>query len=136
MNYEIKKEKWDQFLTDLSRRRYEWKTRAEVLRPDSGDQSLSDGLPFNGITLEHGSDADTIVISFGEYGAPHYTHCIGNPKRLAFLEAGNGDEVLDIEEADGTKTLLRFIEPASMVVGRLCDVGTMMGSAESDTRVA
>jgi hypothetical protein len=126
MNYEIKKDEWKSFLVDLSRRRYEWKTNAEVLTPDLGDQVLSDGLPFNGITLEHGDDGDTIVISFGENTDVHQTHCIGDPTRIAFLEAENGDEVLDIEEADGTKTLIRFIEPMGMLVGRLCDVSTMV----------
>jgi hypothetical protein len=126
MNYEIKKGEWGSFLVDLSRRRYEWKTCAEVLRPDFGDEPLCDGLPFSGITLEHADDGDTLVMSFGEYSDSHLTHCIGNPTRMAFLEAPNGEEVLDIEEADGTKTLVRFIEPMRMSVGRLRDVSTMM----------
>lgn len=126
MNYEIKKQEWKQFLIDLSRRRFEWKTSAEILEPQLGDQRLSDGLLFNGITLERGTDGDTLVISFGEYDAGHHTHRIVNPTRMAFLEAQNGEEVLDIEEADGTKTLIRFIEPMNLAVGRLCDVSTMM----------
>ena len=126
MNYEIKRGEWKQFLTDLSRRRFEWKTSAEVLETELGDQMLSDGLPFNGITLEHSSDGDTIVLSFSNYGARHQTHCIGNPSRLAFLETANGEEVLDIEEPDGTKTLIRFIEPMRMDITRRCDVSRMM----------
>lgn len=126
MNYEIRKGEWKQFLTDLSRRRFEWKTRAEVQEPEFGDQTLSDGLPFNGITLEHSTDGDTIVLSFSEVGVRHQTHCIGNPSRLAFLEAANGEEVLDIEESNGTKTLVRFIEPMRMSLSRLSNVSTMM----------
>ena len=126
MNYEIRRGQWKQFLTDLSRRRYEWKTSAEVLEPELGDQMLNDGLPFNGITLEHSSDGDTIVLSFSDCGAHHQTHCIGNPSRLAFLETANGEEVLDIEEPNGTKTLVRFIEPMRMAVTRVCDISPMM----------
>ena len=126
MNHEIKKGEWRNFLVDLSRRRYEWKTSAEVLTPEFGDEPLCEGLPFGGITLEKTLDGDTVVISFGEYSDSHLTHCIGNPTRMAFLEAANGDEVLDIEEADGTKTLIRFIEPMSMFMGRRCDLSTMM----------
>ena len=126
MNYEIKKSEWKSFLVDLSQRRYEWKTTAEVLTPDFGDELLCEGLPFSGITLEQAVDGDTLVISFGEYSDSHLTHCIGNPTRLAFLEAANGGEVLDIEEADGTKTLVRFIEPMRMSIGPVCDVSAMM----------
>lgn len=118
MNFEIKKEEWPKFLDVLGRRRYEWKTRIEVLNSEIGDQVLSDGLPLNGFTLETKGDLTMIDISVGENTGAHQTHNIKNPTRIAFLAAteSNGD-VVDIEEDDGTKTLITFIEPMGIIVG-------------------
>ena len=118
MNFEIKKEEWAKFLAALGKRRYEWKTRIEVLNSEIGDQVLTDGLPLNGITVETKSDRTSIDISVGENTGSHQTHNIINPTRIAFLAAaGNHGDVVDIEEDDGTKTLITFIEPMGIVVG-------------------
>lgn len=118
MHFELKKEDWGRFFDNLSKRRYEWKTEIEVLSPEIGDQILSNGLPFNGITVEAIGEGITIDISVGENTEHHQTHNIQVPSRVAFLaaEANHGD-VVDIEEASGTKTLIRFIEPMGIAVG-------------------
>lgn len=118
MTFEIKKENWADFFTSLSKRRYEWKTRVEILRNALGDQLLTEGLPFNGTTVETKGELTSIDISVGESTDAHQTHNIQNPSRVAYLseEAGRG-EVVDIEEADGTKTLITFMEPMAIVAG-------------------
>lgn len=118
MNTEIKKEKWNRFLERLSRRRFEWKTKVEVLSPEFGDQILSDSLPLNGITMEIKADTVTIDISVGENAESHQTHMIENPTRIAFLlaDSSHGD-IIDIEQKNGTKTLITFIEPMGVIVG-------------------
>lgn len=118
MNFEIKKEDWANFFESLSKRRYEWITKVEVLNSEMGDQVLTDGLPLNGVTLETNGERISIDISVGENTDAHQTHNILNPVRVAFLaaEANHGD-VIDIEEADGTKTLITFIEPMGVLVG-------------------
>ena len=120
MNYEIKKEKWEGFFESLSKRRYEWKTRIEVLNPDMGDQTLTEGLPLNGITVETKVDRVSIDVSVGENTEAHHTHTIKDPLRIAFLAAGNDHgDVIDIEEKDGTKTLITFIEPMGILIGHM-----------------
>lgn len=123
MNLEVKKENWTDFFESLSKRRYEWKTRIEILRSDIGDQILTEGLPLNGITVENKHDRTTIELSVGENTDAHQTHMIKDPSRVAFL-AGNERhaDVIDVEEKDGTKTLITFIEP----------MGVMSGYAEVD----
>lgn len=118
MNFEIKKKDWGSFFDNLSKRRCNWVTEVEVLSPESGDQILSNGLPFNGITVEAVDDQTTIDISVGETTGHHQTHTIEDPTRVAFLAGDDthGD-VLDIEEADGTKTILRFTAPMGVLVG-------------------
>jgi hypothetical protein len=118
MNFEITKDRWVDFFETLSKRRYEWKTKVEVLKGDLGDQMLSDGLPFNGITVEVNDDKVLIDISVGESPESHQTHNIENPTKVAFLPASEGRfDVINIEEADGTRTLISFIEPAGIIVG-------------------
>ena len=118
MNFEIKKEDWANFFETLSKRRYEWTTKVEVLKSEMGDQVLTEGLPMNGVTMETNGDRITIDISVGENTDAHQTHNILNPVKVAFLaaDAHHGD-VIDIEEADGTKTLITFIEPMGLLVG-------------------
>ena len=117
MNFEIKKENWADFFDKLSKRRYEWKTRIEVLAGEMGDQVLTEGLPLNGITVETKDDSTTIDISVGENTKAHQTHNITNPTRIAFLAGPDYRDVIDFEEEDGTKTLLTFIEPMGVIFG-------------------
>jgi hypothetical protein len=118
MSYEIKRDEWKKFFDTLSKRRYEWKTEIEILSPNIGDQTLNVALPFNGITLEGAGPQTSLDISVGENTEMHQTHVIVNPTRVAFLasEDDRGD-VVNIEEADGTKTLIRFVEPIDLLVG-------------------
>lgn len=118
MNLEIKKEKWAGFFDTLSKRRFEWITKVEVLGSEMGDQILTDGLPLNGVTVETRGDLTMIDISVGENTESHQTHNIKNPSRIAFLAAADKyQDVINIEEDDGTKTLITFIEPMSIIVG-------------------
>ena len=118
MNFELKKEDWGTFFDNLSKRRYEWITEVEVINPTAGDQILSNGLPFNGITVEPGDEHTSIHVSVGETTGNHQTHTITDPTRVAFLAGDDThSDVVDIEEADGTKTLLRFTGPMGVLVG-------------------
>ena len=117
MNFEIKRDNWAGFFETLSKRRYEWKTKIEILSPETGDQTLTGGLPLNGITFENVSDRTSISISVGENTDQHETHNIKNPSRVAFLAAAdNHGDVIDIEETDGIKTLITFLQPTGIMV--------------------
>lgn len=120
MNYEIKKENWMNFFDSLSRRRYEWKTSIEILNPEMGDQTLTEGLPLNGVTVETKGERTSIEVSVGQGAGAHQTHTIIDPSRVAFLAAADGHgDVIDIEETDGTKTLITFIEPMAILIGHM-----------------
>jgi len=118
MNLEIKKEYWNNFFDILSKRRCEWKTEVEVLNIEGGDQILSTNLQLNGITVEGAGKETTIDISVGENTDHHQTHNIKNPTRITFLPAeGLHGDIINIEEANGTKTLIKFVEPVGLLVG-------------------
>ena len=116
MTLDIPREKWAQFFSDLSKRRFGWTTRIEVMNDSIGDQVLSENLPLNGITFEQTGDETTIEIAVGE-NMTHQSHTIVNPGKVAFFgkdEKAGG--FVEIEEANGTKTLVHIIEPMPMTV--------------------
>ena len=116
MTLDIPREKWAQFFSDLSKRRFGWTTRIEVMNDEIGDQVLSENLPLNGITFEQTGDETTIEIAVGE-NMTHQSHTIVNPGKVAFFgkdEKAGG--FVEIEEANGTKTLVHIIEPMPMMV--------------------
>jgi hypothetical protein len=117
MTYEINREDWNRFFDSLSKRRYEWRTEVEVLSPTLGDQTLNISLPFNGVTIEGSGEETRLEISVGDSTGEHQTHNIINPSRVAYLSSETHGDVIDIEEADGTKTLIRFNEPSQLLVG-------------------
>jgi len=116
MTLNLPKEKWAQFFNDLSKRRFGWITKIEVMNDSIGDQILSEHLALNGITVEQNGDESTIEISVGE-DTTHQSHNIVNPTKVAFL----GDDeklgsIVEIEEKNGTKTLVHIIEPMPLLV--------------------
>lgn len=118
MTLEIPKEKWSEFFDDLTRRRFAWETKIEVLSPSIGDQILSEGLPLNGITYKEKDGAGKLEISVGETADQHQTHNITAPTKVAFLSEDRfHDGVLEIEDESEVKTLIRIINPMPIHVG-------------------
>jgi len=116
MTLDIPREKWAQFFSDLSKRRFGWTTKIEVMNDSIGDQVLSENLPLNGITAEQKGDESAVEISVGE-NTTHQSHNIVNPTKVAFLGEGeNIGGIVEIEEANGTKTLIHIIEPMPVIV--------------------
>ncbi|HUF03451.1 MAG TPA: DUF5335 family protein [Aridibacter sp.] len=118
MTLNIPKDEWGSFLDDLTKRRFEWKTNLEVINREIGDQTLSDGLPLKGVTFEAKNEKRVIEILLGRNADDHQAHSIFRPKTVAFLpnEKDHGG-ILEIEEADGTKTLVRILEPMPIKTG-------------------
>lgn len=118
MSTEINKNDWKNFLETLSKRRFEWRTQIEVLNPEMEDQVLSQGLPLNGVTMETVGNDIRLDISVGEKRDRHQTHNIINPTRIVFLKGdeSHGD-IIDIEELNGTKTLITLMGPMELLAG-------------------
>lgn len=118
MTLNIPKDEWGNFFDDLTRRRFEWKTSLEVINREIGSQTLSDGLPLMGITEEYEDEKRIVEILLGEDAEHHQTHNIFDPVQVAFLpNDSDAGGILEIEEADGTKTLMRILEPMPVEAG-------------------
>jgi hypothetical protein len=118
MTIEIPKERWTKFFDDLSKRRFGWETKIEVLDESVGDQILSEGLPLNGVTFEEKSGRHELEIAVGESADQHQTHNIADPTKVAYLDEGDFlGGVIEIEDENGTKTLISLLNPMPVYVG-------------------
>lgn len=119
MTNEITKQEWKQFFNDTSRNYLEWQTKVEVLKDDIGAQILSDGLPLIGFMFEEkaGGGQSAIEIMLGEEWGTHQTHTVSGAQKV-FFEQGkdNPGGTIEIEDESGAKTLVRLVQPISVVV--------------------
>ncbi len=117
MTNEIHINQWKQFFDEESRDKLDWLTKVEVLSPDNGVQILSEGLPLSGLTYENKDDSPQIEILVGKNTAHHQSHNILAPTKIYFRRADeNSGGTIEIEEADGTKTLIYLTAPANAPV--------------------
>jgi hypothetical protein len=107
---EIRREEWKDFLDRFSRVHEDWLVELEVMGRELGDQPESHDLPLEGISFEDkGSGAGRIDIMVGRDPSRHATHAVDDPRRLWVQQDEQGaDQALEIEGADGNRTLLRF----------------------------
>ncbi len=105
----IPRNEWEDFVNDLSKRRKGWRARIEVISSEMGDQILDKGLPLVGIALEERKGRTEIEIAVGQDTGHHITHSVKNPEKISFLsEQDDRGGVLELEEANGTKTLIHL----------------------------
>ncbi len=112
MTTEIQKPEWKEFFDNLSRDLDGWETRIEICTSGIGTQKLSEGLPFHGLTVEEKKGTLAIELIVGETSGRHQMHVISEPTKVACEGSGLGPTgVLDIEDASGTQTLIKFLQP-------------------------
>jgi Family of unknown function (DUF5335) len=122
---EIPKSEWRQFFDSFSRQHKGWLATLEVLGPDIGAQEEGRELPLAGVSLSSGGDeTEAISIDLGTKPDEHVSHAISEPTAVWLEQTEEGaNAALEIEVADGTKTLLRFRSPmpAEFVDGVVLD---------------
>ncbi len=109
---EIKRDQWEKYFGEFSKRNRSRATRLETFG-NMGAQEEERNLPLNGISVEKsGPDAPRIEIMLGGVSPSderHLTHTIARAAHVfPKTTAGGVDEALEIEDADGVKTLLQF----------------------------
>ena len=106
---EIPRQEWKEFLEGYSREHPEALATVEVLGVELGDQTEARELPLVGLSLEEkGSEAGSLEILLGKRPDAHLTHSVAAPEHLFVRRGEGGEEDLEIEAADGTRTLLRI----------------------------
>jgi Family of unknown function (DUF5335) len=110
---EIPRSEWRGFFDSFSRQHEGWLATLEVLGVDIGAQEEGQALPLAGISLSSGGDeTGAISIDLGTKPDEHISHAISEPTAVWLEQTEEGaNAALEIEVADGTKTLLRFRSP-------------------------
>lgn len=109
MSEEIKREEWASFCNEFSARNQTRLTRLEVFG-EMGAQEEERYLPLNGLTLaEDGTKLEILLGGESPDDPRHLTHSIEHVAQVYAKKVADGsDEALEIVDAEGTKTLLRF----------------------------
>jgi hypothetical protein len=107
---EIHRDEWVAFFDGFNRQHSGWLVSIEVFGADMGAQIEASELPLQGVVAEtHEAGREAISIMAGEEPAEHMTHRIDAPTHVRLLATGEGaDAALEIESADGVRTLVRF----------------------------
>jgi len=108
---EIPRKDWPGFFETFSRTHEGWRVTLEALGADMGDQVEAEAMPLGEITAESepgGRCVVNVILGGGDAPSP-ITRTIDDAKRVWVEQGEDGvDRALQIEEADGVKTILRL----------------------------
>ncbi len=116
MNTTAKQHNWSALLIIFSEQNKMRPTRIGVFEGEPGamtDYWLEDGLPLAGVDVDiHEKDAPTVEIMLGDISkndSSHMTHVIKGVRSAKInLSADGNDDGLEIKDAEGRTTVLRF----------------------------
>jgi hypothetical protein len=106
---EIPREAWARRLNEFTTIHEGWLVSLDVLGAELGAQPEIDNLPLLGVSADRIDRDGTIVVSVARSVSEHFTHIIEAVTRIYIERTDDGaDAALQIESADGTRTILRF----------------------------
>ncbi len=106
---EIPHAAWAHTLNEFTAIHEGWLVSLDVLAPTIGAQLEINNLPLLGVSVDRVDHDEAITISAARAAAEHITHTIRAATRVYIERREDGADVaLQIESADGTKTILRF----------------------------
>ena len=106
MNEEINETSWPTFLREYSHRNHGRPTRLGVFGISNGvanDYWIHDGVPVVALDAYSKNGKTTVDIFFD-----NYTHSIDAAAKVVHVEDNGKDDGLDIMDAEGKTTVLRF----------------------------
>jgi hypothetical protein len=111
---EIDQNQWNVVFTQITNEYRGVHARLEVFGPDVNYQVETEDRPFDGISADN-KDGEMVVWIAFRHG--HLTHGVHGATAVRVLQAreGNGPAI-QVEGADGTKTLLRLGKPGEHVL--------------------
>lgn len=116
MQGEIEQSQWSVYLNEFNKRNGGRAAHVEVFGEELGAQEVAEKLPFDGVTFENkGAQGPVAEIMLGAAADRHLTHTIMDVCRIVpKVGAGGREEALEIEAADGTKTLIVFEQQSAI----------------------
>jgi len=111
---EVPRNEWIPFLAEFTRENRGAHARLEVIGADAeiGYQVETEGRPFDGVSADVKDNETAVWIAFGSTPDNHMTHGIQRATVLRALPPTESrGAILEVEAADGTKTLLVLTRP-------------------------
>lgn len=107
----IPRSEWRTTLDTFSLTHRGWPVTIAVNSPVAGVQPEVRELPLSGISLSVGGDDPAVVITMSRHQPEHVTHLVEHVRHLWVEHAGVEDTGLQLDTADGTRTVLRCAKP-------------------------
>jgi hypothetical protein len=105
---EIPREGWDTFFARFSDDHETQFVAVEVMGSEIGAQVEGRSLLLSGISRAD-EDSQSLALMFDSVNGEHVTHMVNKPTRVWVQRSSrNTDQALEIESADGTRTLVRL----------------------------
>ncbi len=109
MAREIAREDWQAYFEGFSRGEPDYLARMEVLGGELGAETEADGVHLAAITYDRKDDIVVIGLDgTADDVAEDVEHVIDKPVKITVDEPGNGEIAFEIEDAEGTRTVLRL----------------------------
>ncbi len=110
---EIPKSEWKEFFDSFSRLHQGWLADVQVLGGQTTRHYEVKGLPFRGASYDtKGTGGNQVDIFIDQSPKEDITHTINSPTHIRLEQTDTGaDQGLEVEGADGTKTVVRFRNP-------------------------
>jgi hypothetical protein len=117
---EIPRNAWVRSLNEFTSAHEGWLVSLDVLGAELGAQPEIDKMPLLGISADRADDDGTVAVSVARSASAHYTRIIEGVTRIYIQRTDDAAEAaLQIESADGTKTIVRVRAPVlSQPLGR------------------
>jgi hypothetical protein len=115
---EIPRASWRSYFDDLSKTMGAVEASLEVAGGELGDQVVAERMTLAGLTYDDRDDVVVIALDAGGAGGGELQHLVERPQRI-FVATGAGSElVVDIEDSDDRKTIVRLDRPPALSGGQ------------------
>jgi hypothetical protein len=111
---EVPLNRWIPFLAEFTRENRGAHARLEILGADAevGYQVETEDRPFDGVSADIKDNERTVWMAFGATADDHLEHGIQGTKVIRVLpQTEKMGAVLEVEDAEGTKTILALTKP-------------------------
>jgi len=102
---EVPREEWKAFFDELGRSEPVPRVAVEVDGEDVGAQFESESATLAAISYD--DKDDVLVVGFGD-GGEQAEHLVYNPRRVYALDRDGEPSAIEVEDAEGTKTVINF----------------------------
>jgi len=109
MAREIPRDDWQQYFEDFSRNQPDYIAKVEILSGELGAETEAEGTHLAAITYDRKDDIVVIGLDGAADGiAEEVQHVIERPLKIAVDDESGGEIAFEIEDAEGTQTVLRL----------------------------